>query len=183
MFLSLAEKSMNTMGFSARVAKERKAVQLILAEEVANLVKASILNEKMTPKVVGRELEFHVFHRFYLHLSTGKSRPMSGQSTRRYQIYSPGKCLLTGGYLILERGHQGLSIALTARLRTEVLSSSIEEDKCIISITSPELEGNWVYELSPDETLTAVKYIVVYSDHGVGNRSRIHSYITPFATF
>ena len=47
MFLSFAEKSMNTMGFSARVAKERKTEALILTEEAANLVKDSILSEKM----------------------------------------------------------------------------------------------------------------------------------------
>ena len=69
---------------------------------------------------------------------------------QEYHIYSPGKCLLTGGYLILEKGNQGLSIALSAHSHTFVISEPVKEEKCIVVINSPELEGKWVYELYPD---------------------------------
>ena len=81
---------------------------------------------------------------------------------QEYHIYSPGKCLLTGGYLILEKGHRGLSIALSAHSHTSVVSEPIEEEKCIIIINSPELEGKWVYELDSKCNLVTIMYIPSY---------------------
>lgn len=55
MSFPLAEKSMYTSGFSARVANPRRTLVVILAEDAANFEKASMIKTNTRVKVVGNK--------------------------------------------------------------------------------------------------------------------------------
>ena len=79
-------------------------------------------------------------------------------SPRRYCISSPGKCLITGGYLILEEGNQGLSLALSARYVCDVCVYNSCERAFQLSIASPEIHGKWIYSVREDGEVVVVEY-------------------------
>ena len=79
-------------------------------------------------------------------------------SPRRYCVSSPGKCLITGGYLILEEGNQGLSLALSARYVCDVCVCNSSEHALRLSITSPEINGKWIFSIHGDGDIVIVEY-------------------------
>ena len=79
-------------------------------------------------------------------------------SPRQYCISSPGKCLITGGYLILEEGNQGLSLALSARYVCDACVFNSSEHTLQLSIASPEIHGKWIYTVHEDGEIVVVEY-------------------------
>ena len=75
----------------------------------------------------------------------------------QYCISSPGKCLITGGYLILEEGNQGFSLALSARCACDVRVFNSAERVFQLSITSPEINGKWIYSILEDGQIVALE--------------------------
>ena len=75
-------------------------------------------------------------------------------STAATAVSAPGKVLLAGGYLVLDRRYTGLVFGLNARIR--VLVRTVEKDDashahkdspCIITVCSPQFKNaTWVYE-------------------------------------
>ena len=64
---------------------------------------------------------------------------------------APGKVLLAGGYLILDRAHTGLVIGLDARIYTHVQQLATSEGVSIqeVVVRSPQFEGaEWRYGYS-----------------------------------
>ena len=62
---------------------------------------------------------------------------------------APGKVLLTGGYLILEREHTGLVFALDARIHVQVKERLTETaaNEPTITVRSPQFsEASWEYK-------------------------------------
>lgn len=80
-------------------------------------------------------------------------------SPRQYRISSPGKCLITGGYLILEEGNQGLSLALSARFVCDACVFNSSERSLQLSIASPEIHGKWIYAVHGDGEIVIVQYL------------------------
>ena len=70
---------------------------------------------------------------------------MKPHQLRTYAIDAPGKCLLTGGYLILEEGNQGISLALSAYSHSSICVTYEEEEIAKLEIDSPELSSQWSY--------------------------------------
>ncbi|KAJ3166941.1 phosphomevalonate kinase [Geranomyces variabilis] len=71
---------------------------------------------------------------------------MSGRTI----VSAPGKVLLTGGYLVLDREYQGLVVGADSRFYTVVVPANgdASSDVPIISVKSPQfLDGSWTYEL------------------------------------
>lgn len=64
---------------------------------------------------------------------------------------APGKALLIGGYLVLDRAHSAYVVALSSRMHAVVKSQEATEGTKV-SIKSPQfLEGEWIYELNGDD--------------------------------
>lgn len=67
---------------------------------------------------------------------------------------APGKVLLAGGYLVLDRKHTGLVFGLDARIHVAVQHLSGREDpsRSEIIVTSPQFENaRWQYEYQETE--------------------------------
>ncbi|TPX58081.1 phosphomevalonate kinase [Powellomyces hirtus] len=66
-------------------------------------------------------------------------------------VSAPGKVLLTGGYLVLDRSYKGLVVAADSRFYTIVRSISdvvSVSDKPVVRVKSPQfLNGLWEYEV------------------------------------
>ncbi|KAJ8327498.1 phosphomevalonate kinase [Batrachochytrium dendrobatidis] len=65
-------------------------------------------------------------------------------------VTAPGKVLLTGGYLVLDRRFQGLVVAMDARFHTTIKSIHQQQDSSdvtsIIQVVSPQFtDGFWEY--------------------------------------
>jgi hypothetical protein len=80
-----------------------------------------------------------------------------GNVLHQYHLYSPGKCLLTGGYLILDKGNHGLSLGLSAHCHSFVSVKSVTENVALITIDSPEMKGHWEYRINERKRLEVVK--------------------------
>lgn len=64
-------------------------------------------------------------------------------------ISAPGKVLLAGGYLVLDRAHTGLVFGLTARIYVHIRAGShlADQDRCLINVKSPQFtNAEWKYE-------------------------------------
>lgn len=80
-----------------------------------------------------------------------------GNVFHQYHLYSPGKCLLTGGYLILDKGHHGLSLGLTAHCHSFVNVGFVAEDIALITVDSPEMNGQWKYKVDERKELEVIE--------------------------
>ena len=67
-------------------------------------------------------------------------------------VSCPGKVLITGGYLVLDRQYSGLVIATSSRFYTVIKPSKKAQDSKInIKVSSPQfLDGNWEYHMMLD---------------------------------
>ena len=59
-------------------------------------------------------------------------------------VSAPGKVLLAGGYLVVDRAYQGLVLGLSARIHAVVQKW---DDKGKVIVRSPQfLDASWCYE-------------------------------------
>lgn len=66
-------------------------------------------------------------------------------------VSAPGKVLLAGGYLVLDRAHTGLVFGLSARVYVHVKStpSLIDTDPSLLVVRSPQFtNAEWRYDYS-----------------------------------
>lgn len=71
-----------------------------------------------------------------------------------YRAFSaPGKALIAGGYLVLDRSYSSYVVALSSRMHAVIKGQGSNElEKTTIKIKSPQfLDGEWVYDLLLDE--------------------------------
>ncbi|CAG8590821.1 11890_t:CDS:2 [Diversispora eburnea] len=73
-------------------------------------------------------------------------------------VSAPGKVLIIGGYLILDRLYEGLAIGVDARFYTVINSGNNTPSKIIVR--SPQFnDGNWEYQVSRVQDIYKVKAI------------------------
>ncbi|KAI5300363.1 phosphomevalonate kinase, partial [Ascosphaera atra] len=131
---------------------------------------------------------------------------MAPPATRITAASAPGKVLLTGGYLVLDRAYSGLVLALDARMHvivrqvqkedkeeTEQASeeSNSAEDDNVITVESPQfLDAIWKYKAEPQPNGGGIK--ITQQDDGPPNHFVATSlsfaltyiaYVTNAATF
>lgn len=64
-----------------------------------------------------------------------------------HAVSAPGKVLLAGGYLVLDRKHTGLSFGLDARIHIHARSAPAEAAQDVI-ITSPQFkDAVWLFKV------------------------------------
>ena len=62
---------------------------------------------------------------------------------------APGKVLLAGGYLVLDRAYNGLTFGLNARIHALVQDVAVHEGHQEIGVRSPQFEGAvWRYRFA-----------------------------------
>jgi phosphomevalonate kinase len=63
-----------------------------------------------------------------------------------YAVSAPGKVLLAGGYLVLDKDFSGLVFALSARIHA--VSEVDEDNKNLVTVRSPQFaEAEWKYNV------------------------------------
>ncbi|WVQ77613.1 phosphomevalonate kinase [Cryptococcus sp. DSM 104548] len=79
-------------------------------------------------------------------------------------VSSPGKVLVAGGYLVLDRAYSGLVVATSSRFYSTVISSPSDSQNATISVRAgqfPKEQSTWEYRLSsrssPDEPILALR--------------------------
>jgi phosphomevalonate kinase len=67
-------------------------------------------------------------------------------------VSAPGKVLLAGGYLVLDRTYRGLVFGLDARIHVCVQISSTKTDGGKVIVRSPQFQkAHWVYARTPSK--------------------------------
>ena len=75
-----------------------------------------------------------------------------------FVVTAPGKCLLTGGYLILNKNQRGLSVTVDAFTKATVSIESIPESYSIIHINSIDLNSEWEYSVNDSQLIKQISY-------------------------
>lgn len=70
-----------------------------------------------------------------------------------FVVKAPGKCLLTGGYLILEPNQKGLSVSVDAFTQATVKVYPISTKNSIIRVESSDLCENWSFSVSNENSI------------------------------
>lgn len=70
-----------------------------------------------------------------------------------FVVKAPGKCLLTGGYLILEPNQKGLSVSVDAFTQATVKVYSISTNNSVIHVESDDLSEKWIYSISDENSI------------------------------
>ena len=70
-----------------------------------------------------------------------------------WSVQVPGKCLVLGGFLILEDGNRGVSLSLSARTRATLCVEEAESGNGLVEVTSPDLGGKWIYSIDNTSTV------------------------------
>ncbi|WWC92561.1 phosphomevalonate kinase [Kwoniella dendrophila CBS 6074] len=115
---------------------------------------------------------------------------MAEKSSKHTIVSSPGKVLLAGGYLVLDREYSGLVVATSSRFYSSVTSLPYtsspqgfgKEEQAIISIRAgqfPKESSEWIYKLSINQEANELSLIQINEDE-VGKNKFI--YITLFQT-
>lgn len=71
-----------------------------------------------------------------------------GDNHRFVKVSAPGKILLTGGYLVLERPNPGWVVAANQRFYTTVETGPASNTNLIV-VHSPQFHSKWIYEYDP----------------------------------
>ena len=74
-----------------------------------------------------------------------------------YRVQVPGKCLMLGGYLILEAGNQGVSLSLSAKTSATLCVEENEKEDGLVEVTSYDLGGKWCYSIDNMRTVRVVE--------------------------
>lgn len=80
----------------------------------------------------------------------------SNSLVRSVSVKAPGKCLLTGGYLILDANQKGLSVSVDAYTKASLLIEDIPESQSNIHINSIDLCSEWIYSISDKSEIEEV---------------------------
>ncbi|GAA98035.1 uncharacterized protein L969DRAFT_86040 [Mixia osmundae IAM 14324] len=81
---------------------------------------------------------------------------------QRTVVSCPGKVLLAGGYLVLDRAHQGLVLATTSRFYTFVSSTAAAHSSATITVTASQFEREqWQYAVSWSDDHISLQGIAV----------------------
>lgn len=145
-----ALKSMNTIGLSAREANPRNAVAPNLADTEASLVAASMTRKRENDE------KRRLFSSPICLLFRNQSRKM--KEREMYHILVPGKCLMLGGYLILEDANHGVSLSLSARTSATLCVEEIAGGIGLVEVTSPDLGGKWCYSIDNTGAVQSMRY-------------------------
>ena len=73
-----------------------------------------------------------------------------------WSVQVPGKCLVLGGYLILEDGNRG-SLSLSARTRATLCVEEVESGDGLVEVTSPDLGEKWIYSIDNTSNVRIVE--------------------------
>jgi len=74
-------------------------------------------------------------------------------------VSAPGKVLLAGGYLVLDKNYSGLVFSLSARIHT--ISTISASDTGVIVVRSPQFSNaTWTYTVSSSENGISVEQVV-----------------------
>ena len=69
---------------------------------------------------------------------------------RSLAFSAPGKVLFTGGFLVLDRKHQGLVLGLDARIHVHVQDLDTKQNGVRVLVRSPQFHNaSWLYEVDP----------------------------------
>jgi phosphomevalonate kinase len=85
---------------------------------------------------------------------------ISMEVDKEYHIRVPGKCLLSGGYLILEKGEKGLSVSVSAETCARVIKQFQRNKVCTIHIQSPDLNEEWEYTILNNGSISSNVYCI-----------------------
>ena len=81
-------------------------------------------------------------------------------------VSAPGKVLLAGGFLVLDRKHRGLVFGLDARIHVcidaELTENGIPQGHQKVVVRSPQFErAEWVYDIGKREGGRSVEVVQV----------------------
>ena len=82
----------------------------------------------------------------------------------KFVVQAPGKCLLTGGYLILEKEQKGLSVSVDAYTQASVCIESRDCSYSIIHVKSTDLQSEWTYSIAENDVVNESTYGYCYSN-------------------
>ena len=99
-----------------------------------------------------------------------------------YTIKAPGKCLLTGGYLILEPNQKGLSCSVDAFTQATVQIKSTQLSSSIIHVNSIDMNEIWSYEVDEIGTLSTLQFVFIILLI-IEKNSQIHIYTNQLRVF
>jgi phosphomevalonate kinase len=72
-----------------------------------------------------------------------------------YKVSAPGKVLLAGGYLVLDRPNRGLVISTSARFYCQLHRNASSEP--LFHFKSPQFSnGDWSFRIGPEFNLIAM---------------------------
>ena len=80
----------------------------------------------------------------------------------KYTIKAPGKCLLTGGYLILHPNQKGLSVSVDAYTQAIIQIKLTQSTSSIIHIHSIDLNETWNYEVMENGTIKTLQFDLIF---------------------
>ena len=80
------------------------------------------------------------------------------ENQTRYTIKAPGKCLLTGGYLILHPNQKGLSVSVDAYTQAMIQIKLTQSSSSIIHIHSIDMNETWNYEVLENGTIKTFQF-------------------------
>lgn len=67
-------------------------------------------------------------------------------------VSAPGKVLLAGGYLVLDRAYSGLVFGLSARIHVVSAAPTADHPPGTITVRSPQFaHATWTYAIAPNE--------------------------------
>ena len=77
-----------------------------------------------------------------------------------FVVTAPGKCLITGGYLILDKDQRGLSVTVDAFTKATVVVESIPRSYSIVHINSLDLNSEWEYSINDSVLARQLSYSI-----------------------
>ncbi|KAG9085912.1 phosphomevalonate kinase, partial [Ceratobasidium sp. UAMH 11750] len=84
-------------------------------------------------------------------------------------VSAPGKVLIAGGYLVLDRKYSGLVVSTSSRFYTLIKSKQQKSDSIKrITVHSPQFEAaQWAYDVAVNGTTLEIKPV----DDGTGSKN------------
>ena len=95
-------------------------------------------------------------------ISAEQGRTDRKSSLSNFLVQAPGKCLLTGGYLILEKEQKGLSVSVDAYTQASVCIESRNCSYSVIHVKSTDLQSEWTYSISENDVVDESTYCCCY---------------------
>ena len=102
-----------------------------------------------------------LFILLFLHDFIKKMDIVKKENQTIYTIKAPGKCLLTGGYLILHPNQKGLSVSVDAYTQAMIQIKLTQSSSSIIHIHSIDMNETWNYEVLENGTIKTFQYDLI----------------------